>query len=72
VLNDDDVRMLTEYLRSDVFKCGPDELQVCGRPGQPTTGGTKEWRDIYSVLWADRQILILSASSEVPPVILRV
>jgi len=68
VLNDDDVRMLTEYLRTDVFKCGPDELQVCGRPGQPTTGGTKEWRDIYSVLTSPRCLNCHPVESKLPPV----
>jgi cytochrome c553 len=54
VLNDDDVRLLAEAFRADVFKCGPDQPQSCDAPAHPTSGGTKGWRDIYSVLTSPR------------------
>jgi hypothetical protein len=54
VLNDDDVRLLAEYLRTELFKCGPDALQSCEAPKRPASGGTKDWQAIYSVLTSPR------------------
>jgi alcohol dehydrogenase (cytochrome c) len=55
VVNDDDVRLLAEWFRTDLFKCSsPDALQSCDAPRQPTSGGTKEWRAVYSVLTSPR------------------
>jgi outer membrane protein assembly factor BamB len=55
VLNDDDVRLLAEWFRTDLFKCSsPDALQSCEAPRQPASGGTKEWQAIYSVLTSPR------------------
>ena len=55
VVNDDDVRLLAEWFRTDLFKCGsPDALQSGEAPRQPTSGGTKEWQAIYSVLTSPR------------------
>jgi alcohol dehydrogenase (cytochrome c) len=56
VLNDDDVRALADYLRTAVFKCGPDAPQSCDAPTHPTTGGSKEWQAIYSVVTSPRCI----------------
>jgi alcohol dehydrogenase (cytochrome c) len=56
LLDDDDVRALAEYLKTDVFKCGPDALQSCEAPTRPTSGGTKEWQAIYSVMTSPRCI----------------
>jgi alcohol dehydrogenase (cytochrome c) len=55
VLNDDDVRLLAEWFRTDVFKCGsPEALQSCEPPRQTASGGTKEWQAIYGVLTSPR------------------
>ena len=55
VLNDDDLRLLAEYFRTDVFKCGPDAMQSCEAPRQaPVSGGTKDWQAIYSVFTSPR------------------
>ena len=55
VVNDDDVRLLAEWFRTDLFKCSsPDALQSCEAPRQPTSGGTKEWRAVYGVLTSPR------------------
>jgi alcohol dehydrogenase (cytochrome c) len=55
VLNDDDVRLLAEWFRTDLFKCSsPDALQSCEAPRQPASGGTKEWQAIYRVLTSPR------------------
>jgi alcohol dehydrogenase (cytochrome c) len=56
VLNDDDVRELADYLKTGVFKCGPDAPQSCDAPTHPTSGGTKEWQAIYSVVTSPRCI----------------
>jgi cytochrome c553 len=69
VLDDDDVRMLAEYLRSDVFKCGPDEVQSCNAPAHPTSGGTKEWLAIYSVLTSPRCMNCHPVASKLPPLL---
>jgi alcohol dehydrogenase (cytochrome c) len=68
VLNDDDVRLLAEWFRTDVFKCGPDALQSCEAPRKPASGGTKEWQDIYSVLTSPRCMNCHpAASTKLPP-----
>jgi alcohol dehydrogenase (cytochrome c) len=67
VLDDNDVRMLAGFLRIDVFKCGPDEVQSCNPPTQPTTGGTKAWGAVYSVLTSPRCVNCHPATSKVPP-----
>jgi alcohol dehydrogenase (cytochrome c) len=71
VLTDDDVRMLAEFLRTDVFKCGPDALQSCEAPRQATaSGGTKDWQAVYSVLTSPRCMNCHPAvSSKLPPLI---
>jgi alcohol dehydrogenase (cytochrome c) len=57
VLNDDDVRELADYLKAGVFKCGPDAPQSCDAPmTHPTSGGTKEWQAVYSVVTSPRCI----------------
>ena len=56
LLNDDDVRALAEYLKTDVFKCGPNAPQSCDAPTHPTSSGTKEWQAIYSVFTSPRCI----------------
>jgi alcohol dehydrogenase (cytochrome c) len=56
LLDDDDVRELAAYLKTDVFKCGPDAPQSCDAPTHPTSGGSKEWQAIYSVVTSPRCI----------------
>jgi alcohol dehydrogenase (cytochrome c) len=56
LLNDNDVRELADYLKTNVFKCGSDALQSCEPPTHPTSGGTKEWQDIYNVMTSPRCI----------------
>ena len=56
LLNDDDVRELADYLKTDVFKCGPDAPQICDVPTYPTSRGTKEWQAIYNVITSPRCI----------------
>ncbi|HTZ67191.1 MAG TPA: PQQ-binding-like beta-propeller repeat protein, partial [Roseiarcus sp.] len=56
LLNDDDVRALADYLKTAVFKCGPDAAQSCAAPTHPTSGGTKEWQALYSVFTSPRCI----------------
>jgi hypothetical protein len=48
------VRLLAKSLRTDVFKCGPDEPQSCEVPPKPANGGTKDWQAIYGVLTSPR------------------
>jgi len=50
LLNKHDVRLIANYLRTDIFKCGQSGGQNCKPYGHPVTGGTDEWRQIYSVL----------------------
>ena len=66
VLDDTDVQMIADYLRTDVFKCGPGEIQSCEAPVRPTSGGTKEWQDVYSVLTSPRCINCHSVASKLP------
>jgi cytochrome c553 len=40
-LNDDDVKLLAAYLKTDVFHCGPGEPQSCEPPAKPTTCGQR-------------------------------
>jgi alcohol dehydrogenase (cytochrome c) len=67
LLDDSDVQMLADYLRTDVFKCGPNELQSCNPPAQPTSGGTKEWQAVYSVLTSPRCMNCHPVASKLPP-----
>jgi alcohol dehydrogenase (cytochrome c) len=66
VLDDNDVKMIADYLKTDVFKCGPGEIQSCAAPQQPKTGGTEEWRAIYSVVTSPRCINCHSVISKLP------
>jgi mono/diheme cytochrome c family protein len=50
LLNQSDVRLIANYLKTDIFKCGESGGQNCKPYGRPVTGGTYEWRQIYSVL----------------------
>lgn len=50
LLNKSEVRLIANYLRTDIFKCGQSGGQDCKPYGKPVTGGTQEWRQIYSVL----------------------
>ena len=56
LLNDDDVRELADYLKTNVFKCGPNAPQSCEAPGHPRSSGTKQWQDIYNVMTSPRCI----------------
>jgi len=56
VLEENEVEMVADFLRTNIFKCGPQEPQSCKAPEKPTSGGTKAWRDIYSVLTSPRCI----------------
>jgi alcohol dehydrogenase (cytochrome c) len=66
VLQDKDVEMIAAYLRTAVFKCGPNEIQSCELPAQPKSGGTKEWRAIYSVLTSPRCLNCHPVKSNLP------
>jgi alcohol dehydrogenase (cytochrome c) len=66
LLEDKEVEMLAEYLKTDVFKCGPDEVQSCLPPGKPATGGTPAWQAVYSVLTSPRCINCHPVSSRLP------
>jgi alcohol dehydrogenase (cytochrome c) len=50
MLEEGDVDQIAEHLRTFVFKCGQPDGQRCEPPAKPTTGGTRYWRAIYSVL----------------------
>lgn len=54
LLNDEDVDLIAEHLRTVVFKCGQTGGQSCKPPGEPSTGGTEAWQAIYSVLTSPR------------------
>jgi hypothetical protein len=56
LLTGDEVTLLAGYLKTDVFKCGPNEPQSCAPPAKPMTGGTRAWQAIYSVLTSPRCI----------------
>lgn len=66
MLDDNDVKMIADYLKTDVFKCGPKEIQSCDVPPHPTTGGTEEWRAIYSVVTSPRCINCHTVVSKLP------
>jgi alcohol dehydrogenase (cytochrome c) len=66
LLEDKDVEKLAEFLRTDVFKCGPSEPQSCRPAGEPATGGTQAWQAIYSVLTSPRCINCHPVSSRLP------
>jgi alcohol dehydrogenase (cytochrome c) len=68
LLNDDDVRELANYLRTDVFRCGFNAAQSCDAPTHPTSGGPKEWQAIYSVVTSPRCINCHSVASAKLPV----
>jgi hypothetical protein len=57
VLEDKDVEMIAEYLRTNVFKCdSASPPQSCTPPAQPMSGGTPAWKAVYSVLTSPRCI----------------
>src|SRR5262249_32193574 len=56
LLKEEEVELIAEYLQTTVFKCGQPDGQSCAPPGEPSTGGTAEWRAIYSVLSYSRCI----------------
>jgi len=56
VLEDKDVELIAEFLRTSIFQCGPNEPQSCKPPPQPHSGGTPAWKAIYSVLTSPRCI----------------
>jgi alcohol dehydrogenase (cytochrome c) len=66
LLNDQEVEEIAEYLKTDVFKCGPDEIQSCKPPPKPSSDGTKAWRAIYSVLTSPRCINCHPVASKLP------
>src|SRR5262249_19621752 len=73
LLTDKEVEMIAEFLRADVFLCDSKDPakpppQSCKPPAEPMTGGTKEWRAIYSVLTSPRCINCHTVkSSKLPP-----
>jgi alcohol dehydrogenase (cytochrome c) len=56
LLTDDEVTLLAGYLKTAIFKCGPNEPQSCELPAKPMTSGTRAWRAVYSVLTSPRCI----------------
>lgn len=50
LLNRHDVQLIADYLKTDIFKCDQSGDQDCKPYGRPRTGGSHEWRQIYSVL----------------------
>jgi alcohol dehydrogenase (cytochrome c) len=54
MLDDEDVDLIAEHLRTVVFQCGQPDGQSCKPPAEPVTGGTAYWRAIYSVLTSPR------------------
>jgi alcohol dehydrogenase (cytochrome c) len=66
VLEEKDVEMLAQFLKTNVFNCGPNELQSCAPPAKPTSSGTTAWRAIYSVLTSPRCINCHPVSSKLP------
>jgi alcohol dehydrogenase (cytochrome c) len=56
LLKEQEVELIAEHLQTTVFKCGQPEGESCEPPGKPSTGGTAEWRAIYSVLTYPRCI----------------
>jgi mono/diheme cytochrome c family protein len=66
ILEEKDVEKLAEFLKSQVFNCGPDELQSCALPTKPMSGGTTAWRAVYAVLTSPRCINCHPVSSKLP------
>jgi alcohol dehydrogenase (cytochrome c) len=56
VLQDKDVELIAEFLKTSVFNCGPNEPQSCQPPPQPMSGGTPAWQAVYFVLTSPRCI----------------
>jgi alcohol dehydrogenase (cytochrome c) len=56
VLTDNDVQLIADYLKTNVFMCGPNEPQRCARPAKPSSGGTQAWQAIYADLTSPRCI----------------
>jgi alcohol dehydrogenase (cytochrome c) len=56
VLQEKDVEMIAQYLKTGIFNCGPNEPQSCQPPAQPMSGGTAAWKAVYSVLTSPRCI----------------
>jgi alcohol dehydrogenase (cytochrome c) len=56
VFTDSDVQLIADYLSTNVFNCGPNEPQRCAPPAQPSSGGTRAWRAIYTDLTSPRCI----------------
>jgi hypothetical protein len=57
VLTDKDVEMIARYLKTTVFQCNSTSPpQSCAPAGKPSSGGTKAWRAVYSVLTSPRCI----------------
>jgi alcohol dehydrogenase (cytochrome c) len=54
MLEEQDVDLIAEHLRTFVFKCGQPGGQSCKPPAEPMTGGRASWRAIYSVLTSPR------------------
>jgi len=51
VLTDKDAELIADFLKTDVLMCGtPKEKQSCAPPAPPSSGGTKAWQAVYSVL----------------------
>jgi outer membrane protein assembly factor BamB/mono/diheme cytochrome c family protein len=56
LVEEKEVEMIAEALKTSIFKCGQPQGQSCEPPGEPRTGGTPEWQAIYSVLTCPRCI----------------
>ena len=66
MLEDNDVKMIAEFLATDVFKCKDNPPQSCAPPPAPASHGTEEWRQIYSVLTSPRCLNCHPVSSSLP------
>jgi alcohol dehydrogenase (cytochrome c) len=67
LLNAQEVGEIAAYLKTSVFNCGPNEIQSCEPPPKPSSGGTKAWQAIYSVLTSPRCINCHPVASKLPP-----
>jgi hypothetical protein len=56
LLEEEDVDLIAKYLRTAVFKCGQPGGESCKPPSEPSSGGTRAWRAVYSVLTSPRCI----------------
>jgi alcohol dehydrogenase (cytochrome c) len=54
VLQENEVEMIAEALKTGIFNCGPNEPQSCLPPPKPSSGGTAAWKVIYSDLTSPR------------------